>query len=128
MVIFDKLAEQYIQDAIASGDLDNPEWYGKPLPEDDLSMVPEELRMGYRILKNSGFIPPELETINDINRLEYEINRDKDPGTSKQTINRLTCLYMRLEKCVCGGNVNLALRNQYYNKLVNRFETGGQDR
>ncbi|EKO3976272.1 DUF1992 domain-containing protein, partial [Vibrio fluvialis] len=33
---------------------------GEPLSLDDDSMVPPELRMGYRILKNAGYIPPEL--------------------------------------------------------------------
>ncbi len=29
--------------------------FGKPLPKDDAAYVPEELRMGYRIMKNAGF-------------------------------------------------------------------------
>ena len=33
--------------------------FGKPLPKDDAAHVPEELRMGYRIMKNAGFAGEE---------------------------------------------------------------------
>ncbi|AJQ93743.1 DnaJ family domain-containing protein [Gynuella sunshinyii] len=58
---FDHLVEQQIQQAVDSGMLDNLPGQGKPLILDDNSMVPESLRAGYHILKNAGFLPPELE-------------------------------------------------------------------
>ena len=30
---------------------------------DDDSLLPEELRLAYRILKNAGFVPPEIESL-----------------------------------------------------------------
>ncbi len=43
---------------------------GQPLDLTDDALVPEELRVAYRILKNAGFVPPEVETINEIAQLE----------------------------------------------------------
>lgn len=65
MNIFDQMAEGYISKALAQGDLNNLPGKGKPLQLDDDSQVPERLRTGYRILKNAGFIPPELQQRQD---------------------------------------------------------------
>ncbi|MCH8506396.1 MAG: DUF1992 domain-containing protein [Ectothiorhodospiraceae bacterium] len=43
---------------------------GKPLALDDDSMVPEHLRMAYRLLKNAGYLPPELQTIGEMRDVE----------------------------------------------------------
>ena len=40
-----------IRQAIRNGDLDHIPGKGKPLQLEDLSMVPPELRMSYKILK-----------------------------------------------------------------------------
>lgn len=61
MSLIDQLAEKQILAAMEKGDLDNLPGKGKPLVLEDDSMVPTHLRAGYRILKNAGFVPPELE-------------------------------------------------------------------
>lgn len=61
MSVIDLWAERHIQDALNKGELSNLNGEGKPLLLDDDSQVPEELRAGYRILKNSGYLPPELQ-------------------------------------------------------------------
>ncbi|XAW88001.1 DnaJ family domain-containing protein [Vibrio sp. CDRSL-10 TSBA] len=58
--LVDKIAEQRIQAAFNEGKMDDLPGKGEPLQLDDDSMVPEQLRMGYRVLKNAGYIPPEL--------------------------------------------------------------------
>lgn len=55
------IVEERIREAEARGEFDNLPGRGKPLPPDELASVPEELRVGYRLLKNAGAIPPELE-------------------------------------------------------------------
>ncbi len=49
--VFLNIAEEKIRQAIRNGDLDNIPGKGKPLQLEDLSMVPPELRMSYKILK-----------------------------------------------------------------------------
>lgn len=60
MTIFDTLAERHIQTALESGELQGLAGEGKPLTLDDDSHVPPELRVGYRLLKNAGYLPPAL--------------------------------------------------------------------
>ena len=61
MWLLDQLAEQHIRDAQQKGELSGLPGEGAPLVLDDDSHVPPELRAGYRLLKNAGYLPPELE-------------------------------------------------------------------
>lgn len=61
--MLDFIAERRIAEAIANGDFDDLPGSGKPLELDDDSLLPEELRLAYRILKNAGFVPPEIESL-----------------------------------------------------------------
>lgn len=58
--LIDQLAEQQIRAAQELGQLQDLPGQGAPLVLDDDSMVPETLRAGYRLLKNAGYLPPEL--------------------------------------------------------------------
>ena len=53
--------DQRIAAAQADGAFDNLRGAGKPLQFDDDAFVPEEDRVGYRILKNAGFAPAWIE-------------------------------------------------------------------
>lgn len=66
MDILATIAERKIQEAMAKGAFSNLPGKGKPLPEEDLSSVPAELRMAYKVLKNAGFVPEEVQLRNDI--------------------------------------------------------------
>lgn len=70
MTALDFLAEKRIAEAVSRGELDDLPGAGRPLELDDDALVPEDLRLAYRILKNAGFIPPEVETLNEIAALE----------------------------------------------------------
>ena len=72
--MFDLLAEKKIEEALARGELDNLPGSGRPLELDDDSHVPEDLRAAYRILKNAGYVPPEVQSLNQIAELERLVN------------------------------------------------------
>jgi hypothetical protein len=55
------LAESKIRAAMERGEFDDLAGLGKPLALDDLAGVPVELRMGFKLLRNAGCLPPELE-------------------------------------------------------------------
>lgn len=61
MWLLDQWAERHIRDAQTKGEFDNLPGSGEPLVLDDDSHIPPELRAGYRLLKNAGCLPPELE-------------------------------------------------------------------
>lgn len=61
MRTMDEEIARHLQQAAESGELSRIEGYGKPLPQDaGWDATPEELRMPFKILKNAGFVPPEV--------------------------------------------------------------------
>lgn len=70
MSLIDKLAEQKIAEAIKRGEFADLPGQGMPLSLEEDALVPEELRAGYRLLKNAGYLPPELNLRRDISSVE----------------------------------------------------------
>ncbi len=87
MSIFETIAERKIQEAIARGEFDNLSCKGKPLPPDDLDMVPDELWMSYKILKNAGVIPEEIELRKSIMNMQQLLNACVDEN-ERQELHR----------------------------------------
>jgi hypothetical protein len=65
----DKLIEEWLTEN-ESEDLPGK---GKPLNLDEYFSWPEDLRLGYSLLKNSGYFPEEVEQLREIKRLEEEL-------------------------------------------------------
>ncbi len=66
---FEALVEQRIKKAQEDGEFDHLEGASKPLKFEDLN-VPQDLRLAHKILKNSGFLPPEVELKKKITQAE----------------------------------------------------------
>ncbi len=66
---FEKIVEERIKKAQQEGEFDNLEGTHKPLKFADQN-VPEEFRLAHKILKNSGFLPPEVELRKNIRQTE----------------------------------------------------------
>jgi hypothetical protein len=124
MDLIDQLAEQHIQRAIERGELSNLPGAGKPLPADDLAMVPEHLRAGYRLLKGAGFIPPELEALREIKDVETLLACTEDPGERSQHLRRLRLLETRLLEGR-GHGLAAAVQRQYLDRLTEVFGNRG---
>lgn len=90
------IAEQRIEEAIKNGELDNLPGQGKPLKMNDLSHIPQELRSTYSILKNSGFVPEEVDLLKDIGILQQEWLQCKDEPQKLQLHKLLTEKKIRL--------------------------------
>ena len=57
---WDAVIEAKIAQAQAAGAFDDLPGAGKPLDLDDDRLVPEEVRVALRILKNAGYVPAEI--------------------------------------------------------------------
>lgn len=95
MDIFQRIAERRIQEAIDSGEFDNLPNQGKPLNIDDDLLIPEDLRLTYRILKNADCLPPELELRKDIITMRKMIDSLED---DKERIKRIRELNFKILK------------------------------
>ena len=91
-----KLAEDRIEEAQREGLFDNLPGKGKPLNLDEDSGVPEDLRLTFKILKNSNCLPVEMELRKEIYNLRQLINAAIDPETRRELHRELSFLMLRL--------------------------------
>lgn len=89
------IAEEKIREAMARGEFDNLPGAGKPLVLDDDSMVPGDLRVAYRILKNAGCVPPELDLRKEIITLKGLLAAARDEGERTHLAKELNAKLLR---------------------------------
>ena len=98
MLLLEFLAEKKIAEAIERGELDDLPGAGRPLELDDDALVPEELRLAYRILKNAGYVPPEVSQLNELCELErFVAAGEADAEGRSKALRRLALLRTRVE-------------------------------
>ena len=120
MDIFAAIAERRIQEAMARGEFDNLPGRGEPLVLEDLSGVPEELRMAYKVLKNAGCVPPEVELNNQVNSLRRLV-LEMDEGEEKRgRVRELNFKLMKLEM-TRKRPLSLDLLPEYQDKLLDKL-------
>ena len=120
MLLIDKLVEECIRKAEANGEFENLPGEGKPQQLEDDSMVPPELRVGYRILKNADYVPPEVSLRNDIQQLQQLIAMTDDPKEKSKQRNRLQLLMMRLEASASGTSCLLQAYQRQLETKINK--------
>ena len=96
MDLLRKLAEDRIEEAQLEGLFDNLPGKGKPLNLDDDVGVPEDVRLTFKILKNSNCLPIEMELQKEIYNLRQLLNAAIDPGTRREMHRELNFLMLRL--------------------------------
>ena len=79
----EKVLEEQIQRAMSEGKFDNLRGAGKPLNLDDYFATPEDIRVGYTLLKNNEFVPPEIELLKEIGILREKIKNCTDENERK---------------------------------------------
>ncbi|MDD3326301.1 MAG: DUF1992 domain-containing protein [Zoogloea sp.] len=97
MSIFDQLAEEKIRVALAKGQLSGLPGEGRPLEFDDDALVPAELRMSNRILRNAGYVPPAILELRELRALCEAIATGAGEGLSALSVRRMTSLLLRVE-------------------------------
>jgi len=112
------VAEERIQEAIRRGDFDNLPGTGKPLELDDDLLVPPELRVANRVLKNAGLVPAEVAERREIAALEASIARMPEGEARKSALAKLALLRFKL-----GARRSRALSKNalYYRKIVDKL-------
>lgn len=120
MSLFHNLAERRILEAIRDGALDDLTLRGQPIPHEDLSGVPEELRMGYKILKNAGYLPEELQLKQEILALQDMLKACTSPEEQQETRRKLTLRRLHFEMLMEKRGSSLAIR-EYQARLEAKF-------
>jgi len=118
---FEMIAEQRIKQAMENGEFNNLPLHGKPLPNDNLERIPEDLRMAYKILKNADVLPEELQLRKEMVSLSEMINLCADEKEKEALVSKLTekqLKYNILMERRPGFNMNL----QYHAKIMEKLK------
>ena len=118
---FQRIAEQRILEAQRNGDFDNLPGKGKPLRLEDLSWVPEDLRMAYHLLKNAHVLPPEAELLKDIHTLEDLLKHVEDEGERRALAKSIQWKVIRLDM-LKRRSLDMNSIRSYGRKLVAKFQ------
>lgn len=119
MSSFWRIAEARIREAQEEGAFDNLPGKGKPLELEDLSWVPEELRIGYHVLKNAHVLPPEAELLKDIHTLE-DLLKHVEEGERHALAKSLQWKLIRLD-LLKRRSLSLHSVRQYNGKIVDKL-------
>ena len=74
----EKLIEEIIREAMEKGEFDDLPGKGKPLDLDAYFATPEDLRLGYSVLKSVGCLPVEVELQREIESLKARLDVCED--------------------------------------------------
>ena len=84
----EKFIDQQIQAAIARGEFDGLEGEGRPLNLDAYFATPEDVRLGYSILKSNDFVPEEVDRLKEIAELKEKLAQTTDE-VEREKISKL---------------------------------------
>jgi len=97
MSYFTRVVEERIREAQKNGAFDNLPGQGKPLQLEDQSLVPEDLRMAYHILKNAHVLPPEAEVQKEIRTLQDLLKYVEEEGERRALLKEIEWKFIRLD-------------------------------
>lgn len=113
------IAERRIQEAQEQGQFEELPGAGKPLHLEDDSMVPEELRMAYKMLRNAGYIPPELAERKEISTLVELLENCVDAQERVRQMQKLQCI-LRKVAAKRHQPIHLEENDPYYSQILER--------
>jgi len=117
MWLIDEMVERHIREAEEKGEFDNLLGSGKPLVLEDDSGVPAELRTAYRLLKNSGYLPPELQDRKEALQLAELLSEiEKDNPDYDAMSQRMRVLELRLQQ----AGMSTAFLKGHYKLQINK--------
>ncbi|WP_433943223.1 DnaJ family domain-containing protein [Paenibacillus sp. SN-8-1] len=121
--MFTWLAEQRITEAIDRGELEDLPGKGEPLQLEDLSHIPEDLRIAYKVMKNAGYVPEELTLRGECLQLEDLLQACGDPNEKQRLYKQLNEKTVKLRMMIAERRLaeNTAFQ-QYEPVLSERFK------
>ena len=117
---FEKIIEERIRVARMKGEFKNLPGSGEPIVYENDGHIPEDLRLAYKILKNSGYLPPEIEERKEVKKLEDLIACTTDEHERLKQMKKLNVLLMKVDARRPFSS-NISSQNEYYRKVVEKI-------
>ena len=100
----DEQIAQALHDSEASGELRAAPSWGKPLDfGDGYAQTPVELRMPFKVLKDAGVVPHEVEMMRRAAQLRARLQVEDDPALRRQLCELEQHIALRLERLRISG-------------------------
>ncbi len=97
MPTIDEHIAQRLRESQLKGELASAKSYGKPLDfGDGYFETPEELRLGFKILKDAGYVPAEVEMFKQVAALREQLHSAKDEAEQAALRARIVDLGQRI--------------------------------
>ncbi len=115
----DQIVERRIAEARSRGDFDDLPGAGQPLALDDDSLVPPELRAAYRLLRNAGYVPEEVQLLRELGSAEQLIAQAVDEADRAVASARLRYL---LDRLGADRRASMQWQADYFQRVIARLE------
>jgi Domain of unknown function (DUF1992). len=116
--IIDIMAEEKIQAGLRDGMFENLPGKGQPQKFEDLSAVPKDLRVGYKVLKNAGYLPEEIQVRKDIVTLNDLIRCCTDGEELRQLNGQLRIKRLRFNQLTEKRSIRKSRTFQKYRSKI----------
>lgn len=103
--MFDQIVEAKIQEAIRNGEFDNLPSKGRPINLDNWARLPDDIRVGYTLLKNAGYVPEEVQLLKEVDELRSRL-------ASSNSQNEKAVISKKLRDTELKYNLQMELRNR----------------
>jgi hypothetical protein len=109
MPTLDEQIGEHLQASLASGELRAAKDWGRPLDfGDGYDETPAELRMPFKVLKDAGVVPHEIELMHRAAALREQLQAAPDapdaPALRRQLVELQQAIALRLEHLrICGS-------------------------
>jgi hypothetical protein len=122
--MFHIVSEDRIKKAYKDGEFENLAGFGKPLQLEDLSGIPEELRMAYKLLKNAGYTEDEGNLRREMMGIEDLIRKCEDSDEKANLQRKLNEKLLRFNQLMSkrGVKTNSGLFKNYQQKVQNKIK------
>jgi hypothetical protein len=116
---FEKIVEERILKAKENGEFDNLEGAHKPINFDDQN-IPDEFRLSCKVLKNAGFLPPELELRKNIRQTEELLAVAQIDSSERISIQKKLNYLVTKLNTMRGGKLCSSLLYEEYRENINK--------
>ncbi|MBF0099281.1 MAG: DUF1992 domain-containing protein [Desulfobacterales bacterium] len=119
---FEKIVEQRIREAQEKGCFDDLPGVGQPISFEDEPLISEDLRIAYKVLKNAGFLPPELELRKEIRQMETLLSSVQEVKQRYHLQKKLNFLLFKLDAMRGDRISGFAIHENYQDKWIDSVQ------
>jgi hypothetical protein len=94
--MFDRIIERLIQEAMQAGKFDSLRGRGLPADLESYFETPAEIRLAHATLRGAGFVPREVELLNEIADLKASGTLKDGSARANEALKRLRRLELEL--------------------------------